>query len=103
MRRQRLTEMATHELKIHSIYFEAVKAGTKTFELRRNDRNYQVGDQLILQEWEASTEQYSGDELYMEVTYILEGGFGLKKGYCVLSIKPMDEDAHRDDRLRTPK
>ena len=89
--------MATHELKTFPGYFADVKAGLKTFELRKNDRDYQVNDQLILQEWLPVTKQYSGDELYMQVTYMLEGGsFGLKKGYCVLSIKPMDEDAHRE-------
>ena len=36
------------ELKILPEYFEAVKSGKKTFELRKNDRDFCVGDILIL-------------------------------------------------------
>lgn len=46
-----------HELKVKPVYFEAVKEGIKTFELRRDDRNFKVGDILLLREWE---HQYSG-------------------------------------------
>ena len=36
--------MQLHELKIQHKYLEDIRAGLKTFELRKNDRNYQVGD-----------------------------------------------------------
>lgn len=39
-----------HDLKILSPYFIAVEDGSKPFEVRRNDRNYQVGDTLLLRE-----------------------------------------------------
>jgi ribosomal protein L37E len=49
--------MTVHSLKTWPEYFEAQRAGRKTFELRRNDRNFQVGDLLVLREWdECSTE-----------------------------------------------
>lgn len=39
-----------HELKIESKYFTDILKGIKKFEIRKNDRNYQVGDYLILKE-----------------------------------------------------
>lgn len=38
----------THELKILPKYFSEVYSGNKTFEVRKNDRNFKVGDMLIL-------------------------------------------------------
>ena len=40
--------MKVHELKLNTKYFDDVKDGTKTFEIRKNDRGYQVGDLLSL-------------------------------------------------------
>lgn len=40
----------THELKTWPEFFEQTRNGRKKFELRRNDRAYQVGDQLLLKE-----------------------------------------------------
>ena len=39
-----------HELKTLPEYFEAVRKGDKTFELREDDRNFKVGDYLALNE-----------------------------------------------------
>ena len=40
--------MKTHELKCHPHFFAAIAAGKKTFEIRRNDRDYRIGDMLNL-------------------------------------------------------
>ena len=53
-----------HELKIKPVYFEAVKEGIKTFELRKDDRNFKVGDILLLREWE---HKYSGRKIKKKV------------------------------------
>ena len=40
--------MKTHELKLEIKYFDDVKSGKKNFEIRKNDRDFQVGDILEL-------------------------------------------------------
>lgn len=40
-----------HELKILPQYYCRVADGSKTFEIRRNDRGFQSGDTVILREW----------------------------------------------------
>jgi hypothetical protein len=87
--------MNTHKLKILPEYFIAVQKGIKTFEIRKNDRNYQVGDRLILQEYYNYAPNefklkgcYTGNEITKKITYILEGGqYGLEEGYVILSIE----------------
>jgi ASC-1-like (ASCH) protein len=77
----------THNLKIWKEYFEEVFMGRKTFEVRKNDRNFHKGDILILKEWDNEKQEYTGREMARNVTYILEGGsFGLKKGFVIMAI-----------------
>ena len=89
--------MKTHELKILPQYFRVVQDGAKTFELRKNDRDYKIGDTLLLKEWENIKgkyveEGYTGNKIKKEITYILEGGqYGLEKGYCILGLKDIDK------------
>ncbi len=74
-----------HELKTTSKYFQEMFMCHKTFEVRKNDRNFQNGDTLILKEWNG--EQYTGRMMARTVNYILEGGqFGIEEGYVVMSI-----------------
>lgn len=39
--------MTTHRLKIQEQYADAVLNGTQTFEIRKNDRGYEVGDKIV--------------------------------------------------------
>jgi ASC-1-like (ASCH) protein len=41
-----------HELKIWPQYYCRVKDGSKTFEIRANDRGFQSGDIVVLKEWD---------------------------------------------------
>ena len=80
--------MKTHELKTWTEYFNEIKSRNKTFELRKNDRDYKVGDILILQDFDNNSGQYSGTEIIANVTYVLYGGvFGLDQGYCIMGLK----------------
>ena len=77
--------MAIHKLKIDSKYFDAVLKGFKTFEIRKNDRNYKVGDKLILQEYDPEKQVCTGYELLVFVTYITN--FAQKMDYVVMAIR----------------
>ena len=44
--------MKTHDLKVWPEYYRALISGAKKFELRKNDREFQVRDQLLLREWD---------------------------------------------------
>ena len=85
--------MPTHELKTWPEYFYDVEKGVKPFEVRVNDRNFQMGDTLILKEFDPEREKrngngYTGRELTRIVTYILQGErIGIKPGYCVMGLK----------------
>ncbi|MDR3599388.1 MAG: DUF3850 domain-containing protein [Desulfosporosinus sp.] len=80
----------THYLKATPEFFKAVKSGEKTFESRINDRDYQVGDTLVLQEWLPHTLQYSGDEIIKVVTYLLDHKQFCAPGYVIMSLGEME-------------
>lgn len=78
--------MKVHNLKTWPVYFERQKDGTKNFEVRKNDRDFQTGDTFISQYYDPEREVY-GEELRFTISYVLTGGqFGIKKGYAVLGL-----------------
>ncbi len=84
--------MAVHKLKIESENFKAINSGNKTFELTLNDKDYQDGDILLLQEWNEDT-VFTRKEITVVVTYLLKGRvFGLESGYLIMSFQRIDID-----------
>jgi ASC-1-like (ASCH) protein len=59
-----------HDIKILPIYFDYVREGRKTFELRINDRDYQSADTVTLHEWEK--DNYTGRKIKFEIGYVLK-------------------------------
>jgi len=63
-----------HDLKIWPQYFAAVQDGSKTFEIRKNDRGFQKGDTVTLHEYdpnkEVETLRYTGQKLFFKVGYV---------------------------------
>lgn len=84
--------MSTHELKTWPEFFEAVQSGEKSFEVRKNDRNFSVGDTLWLREYLPDDRRFTGRSISRTVTYVLHGGeFGINSEYCVLGLaRPYD-------------
>lgn len=82
-----------HKLKTWPEYFYAVRGGQKTFEVRRADRDFRVGDLLCLEQWCPTQNQYVRNKarfpetVVVRVTYILPGGqFGIEPGFVVMGI-----------------
>lgn len=76
-----------HHLKTWIEYFEEIFMDRKKFEVRKNDRDYKVGDFLIIKEFDNDKQKYTGREMARVITYVLHGGqFGIEKDYVVLSI-----------------
>lgn len=76
-----------HKLKILPEYFEAVVAGRKTFEIRKNDRDYKVGDWLELNEWTPEG-GYTGASTTRYVSYILYNWENaMHEDYCIMALK----------------
>ena len=76
-----------HELKVLPQYFCDVWNGNKTFEIRKDDRNFKVGDTLRLREFDYGT--YTGRECNRTILYILRDveQYGLKEGFVILAMK----------------
>ena len=76
-----------HVLKLRSEFFEDVVYERKKFEVRKNDRDYKVGDKVIFREY--GCWGYTGKEITRYISYILTSEQfpdGLKEGYCVFGL-----------------
>lgn len=88
--------MNTHELKCHPHFFAAIAAGKKTFEIRRNDRDYRIGDMLNLREYDP-TFGHTGRRLSgLEVVYMMmaEDFPAILPGFVIMGLRgvPSMED-----------
>lgn len=77
----------THDLKSWPEFFKASLEGIKKFELRKNDRDFKVGDQLVLWEYIPETDTRTGRIIVNEIVYVLTEGPWLQPGYCALGLK----------------
>ncbi len=91
--------MPTHHLKTWPVSFEDMLAGRKTFEVRRNDRDFAVGDELCLMEYapgEAKGREWTGRTATFRVTYLIDlspfgfeaVGMGIKR----IAAEPTEHD-----------
>jgi hypothetical protein len=90
-----------HILKTDPAVFDAMASGVKTFEIRKADRDYRVGDVLRLRRtgWSAA-EMATGKplaysesfDLMMRVAYILSGPiYGLAEGWVIMAVVPVTD------------
>lgn len=80
----------THLLKLADKYWEAVRSGAKTFEVRYNDRGFKVGDRVKFRR--VNSEEEMG--LDFTITFVLtheDFPEGVPEGWCVFGISQMEE------------
>lgn len=94
--------MKTHEVKSWPEHFEAIKSGVKTFDLRRNDRDYHVADVLHIKEWNPDivankVAGLTGRGIIKKITYVMQGVSdkpaplrGLYADYCILGLADLE-------------
>ena len=95
--------MTTHTLKCWTQYYTAtVDRFEKLFECRLNDRNFQKGDTLILQEVIAGNKLpgspvavgdeivFTGRQAKARIAYVLSNFAGLRAGYVVLGLDDLE-------------
>lgn len=81
--------------KVRPEYYKALCDGSKPFEIRKDEDNVEVGDILILEEWDGD---YTGYTLKRKVSYVLRNTprFGLKKGYCIIGLDHRNPDEYKN-------
>lgn len=80
--------MKTHDLKVHSKFWQDLSTSRNTNAVRRDDRGYHVGDVLWLREYNPAF-GYTGMTCMRRVTHILRNEDmpqGVAKGWCVMSL-----------------
>lgn len=78
--------MTTHIVKSWTWLFEAIASGTKTHDIRdMSERDYAVGDEMVLREWNQSQGEYTGRCLVVEITYITD-----RRTPCAFSSAVLD-------------
>jgi len=81
--------MKTHSLKCWPEFFEAMLKGEKTFDIRLNDRDFQVGDTVKMREYDPDTKEYTGRGMDFNIVYITDGIFGqLGTNQIVMQLEP---------------
>ena len=70
-----------HEIKCWPEHFRVSWCGDKLFEIRKDDRNYQERDEVVLQEYDPVKREYTGREIEGWITYVTD--FEQKPGFVV--------------------
>lgn len=74
-----------HEVKCDSSMFYMISQRAKPFEIRKNDRNYQSGDTIVVKEWDGN--QHTGYSIQGTIGFMLYQGYGLQKGHVAMAIE----------------
>lgn len=83
-----MSQSKRHCLKCWMEFFDAIRQQKKTFDVRRNDRDFQVGDEVVFQRLDPSKELPDGSCEIRRISYILHGNqFGIEEGFCVLGLE----------------
>jgi hypothetical protein len=100
---QAKSEIITHKVKSWPQYFQPMIDGIKKHDMRNmKDREYNVGDKLLLQEYDPFKGEYTHREALFEITYITSrdtpcalSSAMLEDNACILSLKLIESNHAR--------
>ena len=75
-----------HIVKIWPEHYRDIMSRSKRVEVRVDDRNYKVGDKMLLQEYLPDAGEYTGRETTVLITHVLQDCRGIERGYVALSV-----------------
>lgn len=90
--------MAEHVLKSWPEHFADVASGEKRAEVRKNDRGYEKGDILVLQEYSPESHSYTGRQIRVRVTHVTT--FQQRMNYVVVSFDKEDPSGEGKEGIR---
>lgn len=82
-----------HEIKTEKQYFERVMSSEKTFEIRRDDRGYQTGDVVVMNEVDrrnSATLRETGRSVRVRIKYVSH--YQQKEGWCVWGFEMLSDN-----------
>ena len=77
----------TYWMKTPPPFFRAAWDGLKDFEVRRDDRGFEPGDILVLQEYIPEQDALTGYQIVKRIKYLLRDPEYCKAGYVVLGLE----------------
>ena len=84
---------AKHSLKTWPEYFEYVYEGEKTFEIRKNDRDYRINQIIVLEEYDPHNNTYTGRWVKVIIAYITD--FEQKPEYVVFGFMVLEKSTNK--------
>ncbi len=90
-----MNTLRTHDLKIWPQFFNDVASGDKTFEVRVNDRAFQVGDTIHLREWDPQVKMYTGRACHVRIRYMMDSSawYMIPNHLAIFSIELLEAHA----------
>lgn len=82
-----------HILKSHPKEFNDVIMGARDFEIRKDDRDFQCGDTVVLVEYDPTTKQHTGRNATREIGFV-ERGTCVPEGLCGFRLQHGAGDAY---------
>jgi len=90
----------THDIKASPEVFKETNLGLRKFELRKFDREFKVGDTLVIWEYTPEDLELTGRTSVNEIVSIQAVGPGLQPGYCLLGLRG-DVDTGPESRVKS--
>lgn len=96
--------MKTHVVKSWPRFFAQLSTGNRMHELRRNDRDYRVGDFIELHEYDPDADAYTGRVCTVRITSMTSAREpcavseeALHHDFCILSVRRVAEDSFQEE------